>query len=120
MIVVPTPRQIVHPQKCNTCHASPIVGTLYVCTEYVSFLCSGFLAMLTGDESARQGCKSLISCEMCFSKGHNPKHLIEMAREVKEEEEERVPEPPAHSGITCNRCGMDPIVGTRYKYVALS
>jgi hypothetical protein len=65
-----------------------------------------------------EGCTLQISCATCFSKGHNTQHPILMAREVLDEEGEPETDQPVHAGIACSYCGMNPIVGTRYKWVA--
>jgi hypothetical protein len=42
MVVYSTPKQVIHPETCSSCNTEPIVGVLYICTEWVTLLCSDY------------------------------------------------------------------------------
>jgi DNA repair exonuclease SbcCD ATPase subunit len=89
--------------SCDGCHMSPLVGRRYKC----------------------ETCPNFDFCEHCYQKerekhGHQFK-VVETTELVKQILEKASPKPKnsegkaIHRWVSCNGCGMNPIVGTRYK-----
>ncbi len=89
--------------SCDGCHMNPLIGRRYKC----------------------ETCPNFDFCEACYKKekekhGHQFK-VVETKELVKEILEKVSPKPknsegkPVHRWISCNGCGMNPIVGVRYK-----
>ncbi|KAG8847748.1 hypothetical protein FRB91_011448 [Serendipita sp. 411] len=94
MKAIVAPRQVIHKNEvCSSCAKTPIVGTLYKCMK--------------------KGCTSNL-CQACQDKKeHALHHPVLVVTTVEEDEEES--NIPKHEGIICDHCGMDPIVGPRFK-----
>ena len=89
--------------SCDGCHMSPLVGRRYKC----------------------ETCPNFDFCEHCYQKerekhGHQFK-VVETTELVKQILEKVSPKPKnsegkaIHRWVSCNGCGMNPIVGTRYR-----
>lgn len=89
--------------SCDGCHMSPLVGKRYKC----------------------ETCPNFDFCEACYQKekekhGHQFK-VVETKVLLKQILEKVSPKPknsegkPIHRWVSCNGCGMNPIVGARYK-----
>ncbi|PVF93387.1 cysteine proteinase [Serendipita vermifera] len=100
IIIISVPRAVVHVGiKCSTCiPKTDVVGTLYKCTV--------------------QGCNRPFSCQACKDKKpHDITHSIRMlpVPEKSEEEKNKEAGKATHKGISCDGCGMSPVIGTRFK-----
>jgi hypothetical protein len=86
--------------QCSTCEPkADVAGILFKCTV--------------------EGCARQYSCKPCMDKTPHPEasHTLLMvpAPESKKEEEKEKEKPHTHEGVTCDGCGLSPIVGIRYK-----
>ncbi|PVG01978.1 cysteine proteinase [Serendipita vermifera] len=63
-------------------------------------------------------CPNFDLCQECFDKKeHNPEHTFRIVTipDVPDVDEEETDERPSHVGVYCDECGMNPIIGPRFK-----